>query len=328
MMAQHPVLQPTLADVFLARRRLHGHVRNTPLRPATTLSQHFQRDITFKLECLQPTGSFKLRGATHALLQLEPAARARGVITMSTGNHGRALAHAAAGMGVRAVICMSRLVPANKVEAVRALGAEVVIHGASQDEAAEEATRRIAREGLSLIPPFDHPDVIAGQGTIGLELMLARPQTDTVLVPMSGGGLLAGVAMAVKSIAPHARVIGISMDRGAALQASLVAGHPVEVEEVPTLADSLGGGIGLANRHTLAMVQEWVDETVLVSEDEIAAAMRYVYAHEQLVIEGAAAVTIAALLAGRVRPGAHTVLLLTGGNVDMATHHRIVAAAH
>ena len=315
---------PRLSDVFIARRRLHGRVRNTPLRPSSALSQQLGCEIGLKLECLQTTGSFKLRGATHALLQLEPAARARGVITMSTGNHGRAIAYAAGQMGMRAVICMSRLVPSNKVEAIRALGAEVVIHGASQDEAAGEVMHRAEAEGLSLIPPFDHPDVIAGQGTIGLEIMLAQPQTDTVLVPMSGGGLLAGVAMAVKSIAPHARVIGVSMEQGAALHASLTAGRPIEVEEVPTLADSLGGGIGLSNRHTFSMVQRWVDDTVLVSEDEIAQAMRYAYGHEQLVIEGAAAVGIAALCSGRVRPGSQTVLLVTGSNVDMAAHHRIV----
>lgn len=322
-MAEHP----TLTDVFLARRRLHGHVRNTPLRRSPALSQQLGCEIGLKLECLQTTGSFKLRGAANALMQLDSAARARGVITMSTGNHGRALAHAATHMGMRAVICMSRLVPSNKVEAIRALGAEVVIHGASQDEAASEVMRRVEAEGLNLIPPFDHPDVIAGQGTIGLEIMLAQAQTDTVLVPMSGGGLLAGVAMAIKSISPRARVIGVSMEQGAAMHASLGAGRPVEVEEVPTLADSLGGGIGLSNRHTFNMVRRWVDDTVLVSEDEIAQAMRYAYGHEQLVIEGAAAVGIAALCSGRVQAGSQTVLLLTGSNVDMAAHHRIVATS-
>lgn len=315
---------PTLSDVFLARRRLHGRVHNTPLRPSSALSQQLGCEIGLKLECLQTTGSFKLRGATHALLQLDPAAGARGVITMSTGNHGRALAYAATQMGIRAVICMSRLVPSNKVETIRALGAEVVIHGTSQDEAASEVMRRAEAEGLSLIPPFDHPDVIAGQGTIGLEIMLAQPQTDTVLVPMSGGGLLAGVAMAVKSIAPHARVIGVSMARGCAMHASLGEGRPIEVEEVATLADSLGGGIGLSNRHTFEMVQHWVDDTVLVSEDEIAQAMRYAYVREQLVIEGAAAVGIAALCTRRARPGKHTVVLLSGSNVDMAAHHQVV----
>ena len=246
------------------------------------------------------------------------------MIGVSTGNHGRALAYAAKQLGVRAVICMSRLVPANKVEAIRALGAEVHISGASQDEAELEVARLVREEGLTLLPPFDHPDVIAGQGTAGLEILDDLPSVDTVLVPLSGGGLLAGVALAMKSASRDIRVIGVTMERGCAMHASIKAGRPVQVEELETLADSLGGGIGLDNRYTFRMAQALVDDTVLVSEAEIAEAIRHAYREEQLVVEGAGAVGIAALLAGRVaRPGT-TAVLVSGANIDMALHRRLV----
>jgi threonine dehydratase len=313
-----------LIDLYHARHRLHGHVVRTPLVASPSLSRRCGAAVHLKLECRQLTGSFKLRGAANALLQLPAEARARGVIGVSTGNYGRALAYAAHRLGVRAVICMSRLVPSNKVEAIRALGADVRIVGASQDEAELEVERLVREEGLVRLPPFDHADVIAGQGTAGLEILEELPAVDTVLVPLSGGGLLAGVALAMKSASPAIRVVGVTMEHGCAMHASLRAGQPVQVEEVPSLADSLGGGIGLDNRYTFRMVRELVDDTVLVSEDEIAAAIRHVYEEEQLVVEGAGAVGVAALLAGRVRARATTAVLLSGANIDMALHRRIV----
>lgn len=313
-----------LIDLFQARARLRGHIRHTPLVASPSLSRHTGGAVHLKLDCLQITGSFKLRGALNALLQLDPEARTRGVIGVSTGNYGRALAHAAHSMGVRAVICMSRLVPANKVESIRALGADVRIVGDSQDEAELEVARLVREQGLIQLPPFDHPDVVAGQGTAGLEMLEDLPTVDTVLVPLSGGGLLAGIALAMKSANPDIRVIGVSMERGCAMHASLRAGHPVQVEELPTLADSLGGGIGLGNRYTFPMVKRLVDETVLVSEDEIAAAIRHAYAEERVIVEGAGAVGIAALLSGRVEAGGVTAVVLSGQNIDMATHRRIV----
>ncbi len=313
-----------LIDLYRARHRLGGHVLHTPLAASPSLSRRVGAPVHLKLECRQTSGSFKLRGATNALLALDDAARARGVIGVSTGNHGRALAYAAKQLGVRAVICMSRLVPANKVEAIRALGAEVHISGASQDEAELEVARLVREEGLTLLPPFDHPDVIAGQGTAGLEILDDLPSVDTVLVPLSGGGLLAGVALAMKSASRDIRVIGVTMERGCAMHASIKAGRPVQVEELETLADSLGGGIGLDNRYTFRMAQALVDDTVLVSEAEIAEAIRHAYREEQLVVEGAGAVGIAALLAGRVaRPGT-TAVLVSGANIDMALHRRLV----
>lgn len=313
-----------LIDLYRARRRLRGHVLHTPLQHSPSLSEHTGGSVHLKLECRQTTGSFKLRGATNALLSLDEAARARGVIAVSTGNHGRALAYAAHRLGVRALICMSRLVPQNKVEAIRALGAEVHITGVSQDEAEVEVARLVRDEGVTLVPPFDHADVIAGQGTVGLELLDDLPTVDTVLVPLSGGGLLAGTALALKSASPSIRVIGVTMERGCAMHASLEAGHPVQVEELETLADSLGGGIGLDNRYTFSMAQNLVDDVVLVSEEEIAAAIRHAYHMEQVIVEGSGAVGIAALLAGRVAAPGTTAVLASGANIDMQLHRRIV----
>jgi threonine dehydratase len=257
--------------------------------------------VSLKLEHHQITGSFKVRGATNAVAALSPAEKAAGVVGVSTGNHGRGLARACAEAGVRCVIAMSELVPANKVEAIRAEGAETLIAGRSQDEAQRDVDKLVA-EGMTMIPPFDHPRIIAGQGTLGLEMLEAQPDMACALVQLSGGGLISGIAAAIKAHRPDVRVIGVSMERGAAMQASLDAGRPVEVEELPTLADSLGGGIGLDNRHTFAMTRALVDEVVLLSETEIAAGVRHCYRHERQIVEGAGAVGVAALLAGKVRP--------------------------
>lgn len=312
---------PSLRAVMAARRRIAGLVAHTPLLWSGALG------AWLKLETVQPTGSFKVRGATNAVLRLTADERARGVATASTGNHGAAVAHAARAAGARAIVCMSALVPANKVAAVEALGAEVRIVGRSQDDAAEEVARLERDEGLVPIPPFDHPDVIAGQGTLGLEIAEDLPEDDapaTVVVPLSGGGLCAGVALALRGLDPRVRVIGVSMERGAAMAAALDAGHPVAVEEVETLADSLGGGIGADNRWTFSLVRDLVHDVVLLTEDEIAEGIRHAYRAERLVLEGAAAVPIAALLAGKLRPSGPLVLVLTGNAIDPDRHLSIL----
>ncbi len=314
-----------LADIYAARQRVAGLVRRTPLQPSPALTALAGGDVRLKLECLQETGAFKLRGATNKLLSLSPEARARGVIAVSTGNHGRAVAFAARRLGVRAVICLSRLVPAHKVEAIRALGAEVVIEGASQDEAEAVAERLIDTAGLVYVHPFDDPAVLTGQGTIGLELIEDWPELDTCLVPLSGGGLVAGIALALKTVNPAIRMIGVTMAEGAAMHASLEAGRPVEVLEVASLADSLGGGIGMENRWTFELCRDLVDQTILVGEAEIAAGMRHLLMTERLVAEGGAAVGIAALLAGKVAlAGRQTAIVVSGQNVDM---RRLIAIA-
>jgi threonine dehydratase len=310
-----------LDAIKAAQTRIREYVVRTPLVESLALSQGGP-PIYLKLETHQTTGAFKLRGATNAVLTL--GASAKGFITASTGNHGRAVAHAAKAQGMRAVVCMSNLVPANKIDAVRALGAEVRIIGQSQDDAQLEVERLVREEGLTQIPPFDHPAVIAGQGTIGLEMVEALPDVALVLVPLSGGGLASGIAAAVKGLRPQAQVIGVSMERGPAMHLSLLAGKPVPVEELPTLADSLGGGIGFDNLHTFAMCRELLDGVILLSEEEIAEGVRHAFMAENEVVEGGGAVGIAALIAGKVRPEGPTVVVVSGRNIDPARHKRIV----
>ena len=318
----------TQAAIYRARQAIAPWVRRTPLIRSTALSERIGANVHLKLETLQETGAFKLRGAFNRLLHLADAERARGVIAVSTGNHARAVAHAAKALGVPAVVCMSSLVPENKVAAVRAAGAEVQIIGRNQDEAEEVAKRLAEERGLVFVSPFDDPHVIAGQGTIGLELLEDLPALDTVLVPLSGGGLIGGIALALKSADRSIRVIGVSMERGPAMVRSLAAGRPVPVDEEPSLADSLGGGIGLDNRYTFALARDLVDATVLVSEAEIAAAMAHLYWQEQQIVEGGAAVGVAALLTGKVQaPGASLAVVLSGRNVDMRRFSEIVAQA-
>ncbi|MFT5219856.1 MAG: threonine dehydratase, partial [Gammaproteobacteria bacterium] len=305
-----------------ARERISPHINPLRIAASVALSDRFDSDIFLAHEYLQTTGAFKLRGAMNSVLQLDKDTS--GVTAVSTGNHGRALAYAAAQAGIPCIICMSKLVPANKLEAIRVLGAETRIIGKSQDEAEIEANRLVSEEGYTMIPPFDHPHVIAGQGTLGLEILKQVAEVDTVLVPLSGGGLISGIALAIKSQNPGVRIVGISMQRGCAMIESQRVGHPVEVQELPTLADSLGGGIGLDNELTFSMVRDYVDELILLSEDEIAEGIRHAYFNEQLVIEGGAAVGIGALLAGKVKPGRKTVVLLSGKNIDMALHRKII----
>ncbi|RDD70884.1 hydroxyectoine utilization dehydratase EutB [Paracoccus versutus] len=312
----------TLDDIRAAAERIRGHVIETPLVRDEALSARLGQPVWLKCEYRQTTGAFKLRGATNAILSLPPEALARGVVTASTGNHGRALAHAARALDVPTTVCLSRLVPGNKVQAIRELGAEVRIAGASQDEAMAEVARAVAQEGMTEIPPFDHKAVVAGQGTIGLEIGTA----EAVLVPLSGGGLAAGVAVAIKALVPGTRVIGLTMENGAAMAASLAAGHPVEVAETASLADSLGGGIGLQNRVTFALCRALLDDVILLTEAEIAQGIRHL-GRAGHVVEGAASVGTAALLAGKIVPQGPTVCILSGANIDPALHARIMAEA-
>lgn len=307
----------SVRDVYAARRRIAGVVARSPLVPSPSLTARAGAEVLLKLETVQPTGAFKLRGATNAVAALDDAGRARGVVCCSTGNHGRAVAYAARAVGVRAVVCLSSLVPAVKVEAVEALGAEVRRVGRSQDEAQVEVDRLVAEAGMVEIPPFDHPQVVAGQGTIGIELFEDRPDLETIVVPLSGGGLVGGIALAAKAIHPGVRVVAVSMDRGAAMAASLAAGRPVEVEEVASLADSLGGGIGRHNRYTYDLCRRLVDEVILLDEASIYRGMRALFFEDRIVCEGACAVGPAALLAEKLRLDGPAAMIVSGRNVDM-----------
>ncbi|MCB1461940.1 MAG: hydroxyectoine utilization dehydratase EutB [Nitratireductor sp.] len=312
-----------LADIFKARDTIEGVVIRTPMVPSPFLSELAGTDFLLKLETIQPIGAFKLRGAANAVFSLPDSVK--GVTCCSTGNHGRGVAYAARARGIRAIVCMSSLVPQTKIDGIRALGAQVRIAGASQDDALAESLRLCETEGLTEISPFDDPLVIAGQGTIGLEAMEDRPDLDTVLVPLSGGGLAGGIAAAVKAVNPKTRVIGITMDRGAAMHESIAAGHPVEVAEVASLADSLGGGIGLDNRLSFALCRDLLDDTILVTEEEIYRAMQTLYYEDRIVTEGASAVGVAALQSGKLgKVSGPVAAIISGRNVDMSVFTRIV----
>ncbi len=315
-------MQVALADIHAAAKVIGGVADATPLVPSPFMSARTGTDFLLKLENMQPIGAFKLRGAMNAVAALP--ADAPGVTCVSTGNHGRGGDYAAAQRGMRAIICMSELVPQAKVDGIKALGAEVRTIGKSQDEAQFETDRLVGEEGFVEISPFDDPYVIAGQGTIGLEIMAARPDIETLLIPLSGGGLAAGIARAAKAIRPEVKVIGISMDRGAAMHASMQAGRPVEVPEFASLADSLGGGIGMQNRLSLAMCRELLDEVVLVTEEEIYHAMQALYYEDRIVAEGGSVVGLAAVLSGRVSPRGPVATTITGRNLDMSVFTKVV----
>ena len=323
-MTSEPIMLP---QIRAARERIAGKIERTPTVPSPVLSERMGVPVYLKLEHRQTTGSFKLRGASNAIASLSTEEKRRGVVAASTGNHGRGLAYAAKREGVSATICMSRLVPENKLDEIRRLGAQIRIVGESQDDAQVEVDRLAAEDGLVMVPPFDHAAVIAGQGTLGLEVMEDVPDAALILVPLSGGGLAAGIAAAAKAINPATRVIGISMARGAAMKVSLDAGRPVPVQELPTLADSLGGGIGLDNRLTFAMCRDLLDDVILLTEEEIAAGIRHAYEHEREILEGAGAVGIAALLAGKVKPTGPAALILSGRNIEMSLHRRIICGS-
>ncbi|MGD2043528.1 MAG: pyridoxal-phosphate dependent enzyme [Acidimicrobiia bacterium] len=316
--------RPTIDDVRHAAKRIAGVANRTVLVPSFGLSTIADADVRLKLETTQPTRAFKVRGAANVISSRESIDPELGVVAYSTGNHGRAVAYVAAMAGVPATVCMSRNTTADKRRALAAMGARVEVVGESQDEAAERA-KELESAGALLVDPINDPLTTAGQGTIGLEIVEDWPEVDTVVVPVSGGALMAGVALAVKSLKPDARLVGVSMEGGAAMHASLQAGKPVLVPEVESLADSLQGGIGLSNDHSFEMVRDLVDDLVLVSEDDIALAMAEAVIEERLIIEGAGATPIAALLhADRELFGSHIALVATGAMVDDSILTRIV----
>ncbi|MBN1284669.1 MAG: pyridoxal-phosphate dependent enzyme [Anaerolineae bacterium] len=306
----------TLRDVYRARRSIASIVLRTPLLHSPVLSQRAGAPIYMKLESAQITGSFKLRGAANKMRNLSDEARARGVITVSSGNHGRAVAYVAGQLGVDAVVCLAGNVPANKVAGIKRYGAQVMIAGSSYDETTAHALALQKTRGLTFVHPFDDPDVIAGQGTTGLEILEDLPDVDTVIVPLSGGGLISGIALALKSASRAIRVIGVSMARAPVMYHCLQAGRIVSMPEEPTLADALVGGLGDVNHYTFDMCRELLDDAALVSEDEIAEAMAFMLDTHHLVVEGGGAVGVAALLSGKVTAGGPAAVVVTGSNVD------------
>lgn len=316
----------TVEQVREAQQRIKGIAVQTPLKPAYTLSDKTGRNIWLKMETMQPTGAFKIRGAANAIQALSEEQRRKGVISMSTGNHGKAIAYVCRQLEMRGVICISAQVPKVKIEGMKKLGAEVIVTGKDQDEADVGAREMAVQEGLHFISAFDDPYVIAGQGTIALEILEQQPQLDTLIVPLSGGGLMAGIGVVMKTLRPEIRLIGVTMEQGAAMHLSMQVGKLVDVEEVPSLADALTGGIPKDNRYSFPLCAQYVDQSFLVSEEAIAQAMAYALQQERIVLEGGAATTIA-LLEEKLDqiPGQNIALICSGDNVDMAKLLRLAA---
>ena len=313
-------------DIVRAEKIVSKHTVSTPVVQSQALSKAVGESIYLKLENQQITGSFKIRGAINAISNLSPAQKKAGVVALSTGNHGRGLAFAANLMKIRCIICMSKVVPSNKIEGIKALGAEVRLIGANQDEAQLEADRLSIEEGMTYVSPFDNIDVIAGQGTLGLEIYRQIPEINFAFVPLSGGGLICGVAKALKELNRNLKVIGVSMDRGAAMYESQKVGKPIFVKEEESLADALTGGIGLDNKYTFQLTKQLVDEIVVVSEKEIADGIHYAYWRESQIVEGAGAVAIASLLNKKFKPNGPSVALMCGRNINMEKHFTLISA--
>ncbi len=310
-----PPAPVTAADIARAREAIGDVARHTPVLPSATLSEQLGAEVVLKAESLQRTGSFKIRGVLAKLAALGPDCT-RGVVCGSAGNHAQALALGARERGVRCEVFMPLEAPLAKVEGAAALGAEVHLGGASVEECVAAARARADEGGLAFVHPFDDPDIVAGQGTLGLELLEDLPDLATVVVPVGGGGLVSGIAIAVKSVRPDVRVVGVQVDRCAAYGPSLAAGGPVAVAGGLTIADGIA--IKRPGELTLGLVRDWVDEIVEVGEDETAEAMVMLLEKAKLVVEGGGAVGVAALLTGRVaaaRQGT-TCVVLSGGNVD------------
>jgi threonine dehydratase len=315
---------PTFEMVEDAASRIRNIANRTSLVPSFGLSRLTAADVRLKLESTQPTRAFKVRGAANVILSHEDIDAELGVVCYSTGNHGRAVTYVATKLGLPATVCMSHNTTRDKQDALKAMGAEVRIIGESQDEAGELAAK-LESDGYLMVDPINDRLTTAGQGTIGLELVQQWPEVDTVVVPVSGGALMAGVALAVKTQRPKARLIGVSMDRGAAMYQSIQAGHPVAVPEVETLADSLQGGIGLNNDHSFEMVRDLVDELVLVTEDQIATGMAEAVIEERMILEGAGATPIAAILyEDRSLFGDHIALIASGAMVDTSALEKVI----
>jgi threonine dehydratase len=316
----------TLADVVAARERVRGETYMTPCARSEMLSKLIGHNVYLKLENLQMTGSFKERGALNRLTLLTPEEAARGVVAASAGNHAQGVAYHATKRSVRAVIVMPLATPLVKVTATREFGAEVVLHGANYDEACEEATRRCKSEGMVFLHPFDDAAVMAGQGTIALEMLEQVPAMDAVIVPIGGGGLIGGMACAIKELRPECRVIGVQTSRLPSMLAAMEAHHPVTVEAGTTIADGIA--VRRSGELTYPVVAKYVDEIVTVDEDEIASAILILLEREKTLAEGAGAAALAALLQGKtslsMSKGATVGVLVCGGNIDVTLLSRII----
>jgi threonine dehydratase len=326
---------PEVRDILAARRRIASHIHTTPLRQSAWLTTRSNTPVHLKLECVQRTGSFKIRGAFNALARLGPAeagpsssdrrSSVQHVVTASAGNHGRAIALAAETLGLRATVFAPRDAPKAKLAAIELHGAELRREATYDD--AERAAREFARSaGLAFISPYNHTDVIAGAGTIALEVIEAFPEVDTIVVPVGGGGLIAGVAIVAKAVVPGVTIVGVEVAASCAMITSIRNGRITEIEPRPTLADGLAGNLEPGSI-TFDIVQRHVDDIVTVTEEELEAGVRGLLAEEHVASEGAGAAAVAAVLGAKIRMAGPTAALVTGSNIDL-TRLRAVLGKH
>lgn len=309
----------TLQMIQEAREALRDVARVTPLNPTKTLG----KNVYIKCENLQLTGAFKLRGAYNKLRTLSAEERERGVIACSAGNHAQGIALSATKLGMKSVICMPAGAPISKIEATKNYGAEVVLVPGVYDDAAAEAKRLCEEKGYTFAHPFNDPYVMAGQGTIGLEILEQLPEVEQIIVPIGGGGLIAGVACAVKHLKPSCRIIGVQAEGAASMWVSRNNGKITELSSVSTIADGIA--VKVPGDLTFALCEQYVDEIVTVKDSEIAAAIMTLMEDQKIVSEGAGATTVAAILFGKVSTAdKKTVCLVSGGNVDVTTLSRII----
>lgn len=314
----------SITDIISARKRIGDVVHTTPIIKDEKLTNSIGSRIYLKAENLQRAGSFKIRGAYNKISQLSEEERSRGVITASAGNHAQGVALAAKLNGIRATIVLPEFAPLTKIVATKALGAEVIMHGVTFDEAVDHSRKLQQEYGFTYVHAFDDDKIIAGQGTIGLEIAESRGDVSVVVVPIGGGGIISGIAIAVKELIPNVRVIGVQAANVAPVKASLAAGKPVEIEYKPTIADGIA--IKRPAERTLAIIKEKVDGLVEVTEEEISDAIFHLAQNAHLVVEGAGAAGVAALMAGKValKPEDRVCAVLCGGNIDGNLLARII----
>ena len=313
----------TLADVQAALERIRPSIYLSPCTMSVTFSQLTGNSIYLKLDNLQRTGAFKERGALNKLLTMSAQEREQGVIAASAGNHAQGLAYHAGRRGIKAQICMPLTTPLIKVSATKSYGAEVILHGANYDDACEEAIRRGEQQHLTFIHPFDDDAVIAGQGTLGLEMLQQHPAIEAVVVPIGGGGLIGGIACAIKETNPKIQIIGVQTARLPSMKAAVAAGKPVTLPAAATVADGIA--VRRAGDRTLPLVQKYVDDIVTVDEEEIANAVLLLLEREKTMAEGAGAAAIAALINRKIHmAGKKIAVLVCGGNMDVTLLSRII----
>ncbi len=313
----------TLSEIHIAMGRIRDSIYLSPCARSEDFSQLTGNSVYLKLDNLQRTGAFKERGALNKLLTLTPEELSRGVIAASAGNHAQGVAYHAGRHGIRAQICMPLTTPLIKVSATKSYGAEIVLHGANYDEACEEAVRRSEQFGMTFVHPFDDEVVIAGQGTMGLEILEQVPDIEAVIAPIGGGGLIAGIGCAVKETNPHVRVIGVQPARLPSMKVAIAEGHPVTLSPAATIADGIA--VRRAGEKTLPLVQKYVDEIVTVDEEEIANAILLLLEREKTLAEGAGAAAIAALINHKAPlSGKKVAVLVCGGNIDVSLLSRIM----